>query len=99
MVYHDIIDPVELARIRTANAEIVYFQDLKKAMIQRINEQWKSKNEIQGSFKNKYYNFEYTILTSYNQTGNRTIQFHNTGKILHDYNYIDIKNWLNNSVL
>ena len=27
---HGIIDPVELARIRTANAEMVYFQDLKK---------------------------------------------------------------------
>ena len=92
---HGIIDPVELARIRTANAEMVNFQDLKKAMIQRINKQWKSKNEIQGSFKNKYYNFEYTIETSYNQTGNRTIRFHHTGKTLHDYNSFDINNWLN----
>ena len=89
-----IIDPVELARIRTANAKEVYFQDLKTAMIQRINQQWTSKNQISGSFQNAYYNFNYTIEDCYNQTGNRTIQFHPSGKTLHDYNYMDIKNWL-----
>ena len=92
---HDIIDPVELARIRTANEEMVFFQDLKNNMIARINQQWKSCNEVQGSFKNSYYNFTYTIENSYNQTGNRTICFHHTGKTLHDYNYFDIKIWLN----
>ena len=99
METQDIIDPEELARIRTANAEMVYFQDLKKNMIVRINQQWKSCNEVQGSFRNDYYNFEYTIENSYNQSGNRTIRFHNTGKTLHDYNTNDIKNWLNNHVL
>ena len=51
-----ITEPTELARIRTANAEQVYFQDLKNEMIKRLNQQWKSCNEIQGSFQNKYYN-------------------------------------------
>ena len=90
-----IIDPEELARIGTANAEMVYFQDLKKNMIVRINQQWKSCNEVQGSFQNEYYNFEYTIENSYNQSGNRTIRFHHTGKTLHYYNTVDINNWLN----
>ena len=89
-----ISEPTELERIRSANAEQVYFQDLKNEMIIRMNQQWKSCNEIQGTFQNKYYNFEYTIVNCYNQSGNRKFQFIHSGKTLNDYRCNDIKNWL-----
>ena len=89
-----ITEATELARIRAVNAEQVYFQDLKNEMIIRLNQQWKSCNEIQGSFQNKYYNFEYIIIDCYNQSGDRKFHFIHNGKILHDYRCNDIKNWL-----
>tara|TARA_E500000178_G_C16451863_1_gene500503 strand:+ start:216 stop:512 length:297 start_codon:yes stop_codon:yes gene_type:complete len=92
---YGIIDPVELARIREVNETQVNYEDLKSAMIEQINKQWKSNNEIIGSFRNKYYNFDYTITTSYNATGDRTLTFLHTGSSLHDYRWVDIKNWLN----
>ena len=66
-----ITEATELARIRAVNAEQVYFQDLKNEMIIRLNQQWKSCNEIQGSFQNKYYNFQYITIDCYNQSGDR----------------------------
>ena len=95
MNIQSMIDSVELARIKTANTEKVYFQDLKIAMIKRINEQWNSNNEIQGSFQNKYYNFNYSIENCNNRMCNRTIRFHSSGETLRGYTYMDIKNWLN----
>lgn len=94
MYTQDITTPKELARIRALNAEQVYFQDLKNEMIISLNQQWKSCNEIQGSFQNKYYNFEYTIVDCYNQSGDRKLHFLDSGKKLHDYRCNDIKNWL-----
>ena len=91
-----IIDPVAKQRILAENAEQVYFQDLKKQIIQKIAAEWKSKRKVHEKIENKYYNLEYTIEDCYNQTGNRTLVFHRTGKKIHDYNHIDISNIIRN---
>ena len=78
-----------------ARQELVYFEDLKKNIINKIAKEWKSKEQlIHGKIQNKYYNFEYTIENCYNQTGNRTLLFLHNGNTLHDYNFNDIKYWL-----
>ncbi len=91
-----IIDPVAKQRILAENAEQVYFQDLKKQIIQKIAAEWKSKRRVHEKIENKYYNLEYTIEDSYNRTGNRTLVFIHSGKKIHDYNYIDISNTIRN---
>lgn len=91
-----IIDPVAKQRILAENAEQVYFQDLKKQIIQKIAAEWKSKRRVHEKIENKYYNLEYTIEDSYNRTGNRTLFFIHSGKKIHDYNYIDISNTIRN---
>ena len=98
MNIYEIIDPVELERVRKKNAEQVYFQQLQQLIITKINKEWKSNKSIHETIKNKYYNLEYTIENCYNQTGNRTLTFLNSGKKIHDYNYFDIKNWLKNYI-
>ena len=77
-----------------AKQELVYFEDLKKSIIDKISKEWKSKEPIHGKIQNKYNNIEYTIEDCYNKTGNRTLMFLHTGKTLHDYNFNDIKYWL-----
>ena len=95
---YEIIDPYVLERVRKENAEQVYFQQLQQLIITKINKEWKSNKSIHEIIKNKYYNLEYTIENCYNQTGNRTLTFLNSGKKIHDYNYFDIKNWLKNYI-
>ena len=42
-----------------ARQELVYFEDLKKKIIDKIAKEWKSKEQlIHGKIQNKYYNFE-----------------------------------------
>ncbi len=99
---YGIIDPCALKRIREENAEKVNFEHLQQMIIEKINKEWKSKSKIHQTISNNYYNLEYTIEDSYNHTGNRTIEFLNRssgGKKLHDYNWIDIKNWLRIHIL
>ena len=92
----DIIDPFAKQRMIAENAEMVYFQNLKESIIKKIAQEWKSRNAVHGKIENKYYNFEYTIEDCYNQTGNRTLIFINSGKKIHDYNFTDITNILRN---
>ena len=87
---YGVTDPVELERIRNEIKEKVYFQDLTRSIITQIAQQWKSVNEVHGNVKNKYYNFDYIIKDCWNQTGDRTLTFLNTGKKIHDYKWVDI---------
>ena len=87
---YGITDPIELEKIRKEIKEQVYFQDLTSSIITQIAQQWMSVNEVHGEVKNKYYNFDYIIKDSWNQTGNRTVTFLNTGKTIHDYKWVDI---------
>lgn len=93
---NDIIDPVVTQRLRAEYAEHLYFQDLKKYIIQKIAKEWKTHDTIHEKIKNNYYNLEYTIEDCYNQSGNRTLKFLNSGKKIHDYNFVNITNILNN---
>ena len=70
-------------------------QDLKKTIIDKIYRQWKGTNRyIEDEINSEYFNFKYTISDNFNNTGNRTFENLNTGKIIHDYKFNDIKNWL-----
>ena len=99
MNIYGLIDPVKLERIRKANQEQVNFQDLQGYIVQRIYREWKSKKPIHGKIENTYYNFEYTIENCMNQTGNRTLTFLNSGKKIHDYNFVDIQNCIKYALL
>lgn len=87
---HGIIDPDELERIQTANAEKLRFQRLKQEIIQRIYTQWKTNKHIHEIIHNDYYNIEYIIENCWNRTGNRTLKMFPGGQI-HDYNYNNIE--------
>lgn len=95
MFTNGIIDQNELTRIRKQNAELVFLQDLKKTIIDKIYRQWKETNKyIEDEINYKYFKFKYTISDNFNNKGNRTFKNLNTGQIIHDYKYNDIKNWL-----
>ena len=87
---YGITDPIALEKIRKEKKEQVYFEDLTRSLISQIAQQWKSANEVHDEVKNKYYNFDYIIKDSWNQTGNRTLTFLNTGKQIHDYKWVDV---------
>ena len=89
---HGITEPNELERIRRINKENVDLQNIQDYIINRISTEWKYKKSCHGKIETKYYNFEYRIENCVNQTGNRTLTFLNSGKKIHDYFWVDIKN-------
>ena len=95
MFTNGIIDQNELTRIRKQSDELVFLQDLKKIIIDKIYRQWNGNIKfIEDEINYKYFKFKYTISDNFNNKGNRTFKNLNTGQIIHDYKYNDIKNWL-----
>ena len=95
MFTNGIIDQNELTRIRKQSDELVFLQDLKKIIIDKIYRQWNGNIKfIEDEINYKYFKFKYTISDNFNRTGNRTFEILETGQKIHDYKYNDIKNWL-----
>ena len=89
-----IIKPKIKREIKIRLNEIVYFENITNEILEKINYYWNNKLEITERIDNKYYNFDYKIIKSYNFNSNYILRIIDSAKEIYDYSHYDITNQL-----